>query len=267
VALPRTWRRPSLARTGIEKYAPPHTIDRTSDGSWQSSHLDTVKFLLEVVSNVDEGILFATFSPEQGLKWRRHLAAVQGAVRRWQSGGEGHLPFSYMGELYALLKLCPDEVVPKAARQLPFIGDDKLRESIARDIDSLEALVRDEEWKAATIIGGSVVEALLLDRLLDAGNAASAKAAEAAHVVAKDKGWPRVEDAEDWKLWKLIVVAKELKLISETVANVCDAARDFRNLIHPSKERAEAPCDRGTALAAVAAVENLVLTFNGSRLP
>lgn len=264
MSMPITWKRPSLARTAIEQKFPGHAIDATLHGAWDSSHLQSVKFLLDMLSNVDDRILFATLSPEQGLDWRRNLAAIQAAVRRWQSGAEAKLPFSHVVEMYGLLGHCPNEIVPKAEPRLTFIADAKFRTSIARDIDSLNAFVKDEEWKAATVIGGSVVEALLLDKLSNPATLVKAQAVEAAHVAAKEKYW-RAEALEDWKLWKLIVVAQEVGLIDENVAHVCDGARDFRNLIHPTKERSEAPCDRGTALAAVAAVENLVAVFGGSR--
>ncbi|SRR5713101_2682164 len=264
---PLTWRRPSLALKAIEQeFGGP--LNTNMDSVWRggSSELQKTSFLVDVISNVDERVLFATLSPEQGLEWRRCLTAINAAVRVWHRGSiDLTLPVQRFVDVYRLLKLCPDEIVPPAEARLTFLRDAKLRASIARDIHSLEALVLDEEWKSATVIGGSVVEALLLDGLLRGRNKAKAQAAEARHVTARDKGWTKAQPLDRWDLWKLIAVARELGLIDDTVANVCDGVRDFRNLIHAGRERAEAPCDKGTAAAAVAAVENLVAVFSGSR--
>lgn len=263
--MPVAWRRPSLARKAIEQRFPGHALDHKLTGSWSEGDLRTVKFLLEVLSNVDDRILFESLSPEEGLQWRWHLAGIQAAVRLWQGGGHSKVHFAEIVKIYKLLEKCPDQIAPKAGRRLTFILDPKLQTSIGRDIDSLEAFLKDEEWKAATVIGGSVVEALLLDRLLDPANFAKAQAAEAQHITNKDKGWAPQRSLDDWPLWKMIAVAHELMLIDETVTDVCDGARDFRNLIHPNKERAEAPCDKGTAFAVAAAVENLLAVFGGMR--
>jgi hypothetical protein len=63
----------------------------------------------------------------------------------------------------------------------------------------------------------------------------------------------------------MIVVARDVGLIDDLVAGVCDGARDYRNLIHAGAERARQPCDRGTALTAQAAVEALVQIFSGAQ--
>jgi hypothetical protein len=262
--LPNTWRRPSLALKAIEQeFGRPMDSD-VSGLTWDERELQKLKFLLDMLSNVDERILFATLSPEQSLDWRRRLAAIQSAVRRWQSHGGGIFEVQGIVVIYRLLKSCPDEIVPLAQARLTFIVDPKLQSSIARDCASLDALVLDEEWKAATVIGGSVVEALLLDALLHGGSAVKANAAETSRVANGERGWSK-GPLERWDLWKLIAVARELGLIDSKVANVCDGVRDFRNLIHAGRERAEAPCDKGTALAAAAAVENLLAVFSGSR--
>jgi len=261
--IPSTWARPSVARVHIEGLwkIPLENVA----GAWHPMHLAIVAGLLHVLSEVDNRVIYESLSAAEGVLWRQHFSAIASTVRRWESGGEAALDFAHAKALHGLLKKCPDEIVPVAMPRLTFITDPTLRASIARDIDSLDALMKDLEWKAVTVIGGSVVEALLLDWLLHGGNDAKARAEEAKHIAARDKGWKYTQPLDKWDLWKLIAVACDLSLITDTVANVCDGVRDFRNLIHAGRERAEAPCDRGTALAAVAAIENLVAVFSGGR--
>jgi hypothetical protein len=260
MALPTAWTRPSVARAYIEAMWPV-PINQVQ-GNWDSVHLETVAGLVEVLNHLDERVLYDRLTAKEGIVWRRHGSAIRAVVRRWENGGEGRLNYLHALALHGLLAKCPDEIVPRAAPRLTFIVDDKLRESIARDVDSLEGFLRDSEWKAATVIGGSVVEALLLAGLLDKRE--EAQAFEKERNAAEPRRW-RIEPLEDWKLWKMIAVAEAVGLINDVVARVCDGARDFRNLIHAGKERAEAPSDKGTAHAAVAAVENLLATFSGER--
>lgn len=233
------------------------------EGNWYPD-LATVAGVLEMLSHVDERVVFETLNVAQGIEWRQSLAAIRSAVRLGENGGEiRFLRASHAGTLHRLLGLCPEEVVPRAAPRLAFINDARFRESIARDVDSLDGLFRDGEWKAVTVIGGSVVEALLLAVLLDPANEPRATAEAARRFKEGDRRWEKTLDSLD--LWQLVELARHLRIIGNNVANVCDGARDFRNLIHPGRERAAAPCDKGTAQAALAAVENLLATFGGER--
>lgn len=76
-----------------------------------------------------------------------------------------NLPSRPISVIYELLADFPEEVAPRAVARLPFVQDAALRESIGRDVDSMEPLIRSEQWKAATVIGGSAIEAILLDAL------------------------------------------------------------------------------------------------------
>jgi hypothetical protein len=61
---------------------------------------------------------------------------------------------------------------------------------------------------------------------------------------------------EDWVLHEYLEVAVTTRLITEETRNQGRIAKDFRNLIHPGRAvKKAATCDRGTALAANAAVE------------
>jgi hypothetical protein len=223
--------------------------------------------LLEVVPHLDMRLLSQSLSSEQLLEWHITIADLRlHAVRVRRSISEGvWFHGSTVKRLHDLLALCPDTVEPQAESALSFIADPLLRRSVARDIDSLEVLLHDEEWKAATVIGGSIAEALLLAKLLEEPNATRAKELEAQHVQARKDGWRNKRPFDKWDLWKLVAVALELGLIDDKVAGACDGAREFRNLIHPGVERASAPCDKGTALLARAVVENLVAVFSGER--
>jgi len=60
------------------------------------------------------------------------------------------------------LQKCPDEAPSKSTRQLEFITDSSFRQTLGVDLGSVERALTNGEWKAATVLGGSVIEALLL---------------------------------------------------------------------------------------------------------
>ncbi len=64
--------------------------------------------------------------------------------------------------LHDLLSKCPDESPSPGTAELSFISDQALRESLRNDIDTIHRALSNSEWKGATVLAGSVVEALLL---------------------------------------------------------------------------------------------------------
>jgi hypothetical protein len=228
---------------------------------WDHRHLREVAGLLEILSTVDLGVLFEYLTPHEGLQWVQSLGAIRSVVQRWERDeGQIELRAETVYCCHRLLQKCPDKTIPPAAPRLRFVADAALRRSLARDVDSLEALLQGEQWKAVTVVGGSVVEALLLSRLLDPRHTADAKAHEAAH--AEEQKWSDDEPVPDWALPKMIAVAQGIGLIDDEVATVCQTTRHYRNVIQPGRERAATPCDRATAFAAVAAMESLIRTFS-----
>jgi hypothetical protein len=64
---------------------------------------------------------------------------------------------------------------------------------------------------------------------------------------------------ERWDLAEYIAVAEALTTIDVDTAQQARLAKNFRNLIHPGRaQRLAQVCDRGTALAALAAVAMVV---------
>jgi hypothetical protein len=127
-----------------------------------------------------------------------------------------------------------------------FIPNGVERTTLQNDISGVERAIHNGEWKAATVLAGSVIEALLLWALTQ-----DTKATLAATNVPKGKN-----DVGRWDLVDLIKVAHELKLITNNTAKQTDLARDFRNLIHPAvAERKKMFADRPTAFGAFASMD------------
>lgn len=190
------------------------------------------------------------------------LAAVRTAISRWQEQGKASLiyitAFNDLSPIFLIrqgLSSCPDEFPSPGTAALDFISDQELRESVRTDISTTNTALSNGEWKATTVLAGSVVEALLLWALQQHGLTDVLDAVGT--LVAKDilKRNPG-KNLETWDLHSYIEVAVELDLISVEAATQARLAKDFRNLIHPGRElRLGQTCDRGTALAALAAVE------------
>ena len=180
------------------------------------------------------------------------LESLRHSVGRWNARG-GDDPPSYIKDkspvaiVREMLSRCPDASPSPATNELAFVSDIALRANIRLDLSTASSALHNGEWKAATVLAGSAVEALLLWAI-------QANPSQLSALSVVPRGNP-----EDWALNDLINVAEQLGLIKGNTAIQARLAKNFRNLIHPGRaQRTQEVCDRGTALTAVAATELVV---------
>jgi hypothetical protein len=141
---------------------------------------------------------------------------------------------------------------------LTFISDADFRENLCNDISAANQALSNGEWKAATVLAGATVEALLFWALKQQSSTEISTAISnliSTSILSSDPG----NDIEKWSLHHLIEVANDLDTIKNTTADQARLAKNFRNLIHPGRAtRLGQICDRGTALSAIAAIEHVV---------
>jgi hypothetical protein len=149
-----------------------------------------------------------------------------------------------------------DDVVEAAVDRLAFVSEPALKAGLSRDLAAADSALDRGEWKSATVLAGSVVEALLLDVLLRcrALDEAGFLAAEKQHA-GKFQGKP----LEDWDLHHLTATATALNVVTKDTATACGLMKNFRNLIHPGRGlRLAQECNRPSALSAVGAMEHVI---------
>lgn len=156
------------------------------------------------------------------------------------------------------LSKCRDEALSVAAgAELTFLKDADLARTLAMDVGSVELALANGEWKAATVIGGSVIEALLLWAIGQRSAAVSA-AVTGALSAGKLKAKPD-SDPNRWLFFELIEVAHQLNEITDDTLNSVNPSRNFRNAIHPGRaQRTGIQCDRGMAHTTYGAVFNVI---------
>ena len=159
------------------------------------------------------------------------------------------------------LSRCPDEAPSQSVIELTFITDEQFRQTLAVDLGSAERALHGNEWKAATVLAGSVIEALLLWALQQHTaseiSTAVAKAAAAGKVSSSLPAADLV--SPDWALHQYIEVAYVIGEIKEHTANPCQEAKYYRNPIDPAAaERDKEKCTRGKAHGALGAVYSVI---------
>jgi hypothetical protein len=192
------------------------------------------------------------------------LESAKNALRTWNSGDSRHNlgPIQAFGDvnpfalIYRALLDCPDESPDPKTSELAFVNDPsdaELKDDLRIDISAAYTALSDGSWKAATVLAGSVMEALLLWRLKQ-----DVKKAESANNCPKGKGKKSLPLSK-WHLPHYIAVAEELNLIEPSTATLVKQAKDFRNLIHPGRsERLGQKCTRGTAHSTIDAMELVI---------
>lgn len=200
------------------------------------------------------------------------LGAMRAALTTWQGGGHpGHAstlhPMEALGgdhPVTAVLKIlreCPDEAAGEAVADFSFIEDEDARESLRIDASTAHRSLGNGEYKAATVLAGSVVEGLLLWAISQCDHSkrdAAAKQVSAVRKQSQRKPIPQL-DPEHWHLADYIDVAAQLKLIGAETQKALELAAEYRNLIHPGRVlRSGMDCSQGTALSALGAMERLI---------
>lgn len=100
----------------------------------------------------------------------------------------------------------------------------RIRHLLKRDYQDIQKCLEAECWKAAVILCGGCLEAILYDVL---------KQSEARALKTKKR---RKSAIEKWRLKNYIEVAADLGLITRGVGSFSHSLRDYRNLVHPLKE-------------------------------
>lgn len=212
-----------------------------------------------------------TLESEQYAEFVSSSATLRTLIQNWQTAGSyafhhisGFRRLSPIALIREALAKCHDEFPSTSISELTFIEDEDLRETLGRDIGAVNSAFSNLEWKAATVLAGSVIEALLLWALEKKPGEVQASVKR----LVDDKTFKSkpAADLNDWNLFLYSKVAADLKLLDGDTVSQVDLARDYRNLIHPGKVKRSQPCSRATAMTAVAAMERVKQDL-GKRFP
>lgn len=264
---------PSQVVDLIDRIFPWATQPQGKTEPLQFGHSRQVSVIVDYVEQVPpelislEGNEYAMFAAS--LSTLRHALEVwpiQGGIYV-VNGTPGFGEFNPIDLLRNALVKCADDAPRPDIAELTLIEDKDFRDSLRRDVSTAHTALINGEWKPATVIAGSVVEALLLWALqqrIATDIATSRRNLIATGQLSRDPG----NDLLSWGLHPLIEVASDLKILSGTTTDQCKIAKDFRNLIHPGRaERLKTRCTRGTALSAVAAMEHVIEDLVGGAIP
>jgi hypothetical protein len=205
--------------------------------------------VVQLVSEIPSELI--TLSGKDYSEFITSIQALTYALDRWLHRGGDEPPRSINRKspivvIRDLLKRCPDQRPSSSTAELTFINDADYRENVRNDISSAFNSFHNGEWKGATVLAGSAIEAMLLWAITNSGRLAS--------ISPQPKGIP-----QEWTLGTYIDLADKLNLIDKDTVIQTRQAQDFRNLIHPGRAiRLNSKCDRGTSLAALAAVEFVI---------
>lgn len=111
------------------------------------------------------------------------------------------------------------------------ISNSDLKELLKRDLKENALAVVTESYKSALVLSGSIIEAILLDRLSSTGKK-TFQIVKTSKIVNKN--------LEELDLNELLDAAKNNNLIDASLSHLSHGVRGFRNLIHPGVEKRKA---------------------------
>jgi hypothetical protein len=121
-----------------------------------------------------------------------------------------------------------------------FITDQEFRQDLEADYAELEVCAASEAWKAVHVLAGSIIEAVLVDYLVNV----------------KAQVDP---DPLQMGFDQLIAACKKAGVLGQTPADLSKALRNYRNLIHPGRKiRLNESVDKDGAVVAQALVRMIL---------
>jgi hypothetical protein len=239
----------------------PHAAKGIGSNSITASHSPKLRGILNLLKEIPSELLNLSASDYADLVLAR--STIETHLEIWTSRGNVGDMSNVKGRdavtiIRQSLALCPDEFPASSTTELLFIADPDLRESIRRDVGAVNMALHNAEWKAATVLAGATIEALLLWKIYEHQNKHEIDTALNA-VISSGRASKRSNDPDKWDLEHFIEVAAEMKFIESETRSAANLARNFRNLIHPGRaRRLKQRCDRGTTYSAVGALEHVI---------
>jgi hypothetical protein len=254
---------PSQAVAVIDQLFP-HAVQNKQNVALMTIHANKLRGVVELTKAIPGELL--VLEPAKYAVLVISVSAIKEQLKTWSSQGAvgamvpGKDHYDSITLIRQVLSLCPDEYPPPTTTELLFVVDPAVRDSLRRDIGAVNRSLNNSEWKAATVLGGAALEALLHWRL----GVSPPAWADITQAIAKLKAASRLTSnppasIDDWTLHQFICVAGELGLIEPDTITAAGVAKNFRNLIHPGAAvRSGQVCDRATAYSAVAALEHVL---------
>lgn len=116
-----------------------------------------------------------------------------------------------------------DQVIKKELIDFSFVNNSILKERLRKDYIEIKKSLQNDNWKAAVILCGSSIEALLYDCL--------------SHFEKEIESYiPSGRKIDELKLEQLINIARRCGFITIGVERFGHSLRDYRNLVHSIKE-------------------------------
>lgn len=124
-----------------------------------------------------------------------------------------------------------DDLAPDFA---PLVGNEEMRGILARRWHECRRCVNADAHLAAIVMMGGLLEALFVARANKMPDKTPLINATSAP---KDKSTGKTQNYQEWMLDSYIKVGQELRWITESARDVADVLKEYRNYIHPEKER------------------------------
>jgi hypothetical protein len=151
------------------------------------------------------------------------LNRMRTAISGWQGGRSYTLKYVQGYDSQDLITLVrqvlddrPDELPSSDTAELSFIEDQAIRENLRIDISAMNRALSSGEWSAATVLAGSILEALLLWVLHRQDE--EKRETAIANAVKKAGVKKPPTNLEKWDLHRFIEVAAEGEVISADTA-------------------------------------------------
>jgi hypothetical protein len=170
-----------------------------------------VEGVIAVLDAVRSDLL--TLDPGDYADFVAELAIIRSRPALWLANPKMGRSGRQIQRIRALLTKCPDDIADADSHELSFIADTAIRESLRLDVSHANRAREAGHWKAATVLAGSVMEAVLLWALnkkeKKMPGTASAAVVKLKLIVKKDSS------LNDWGLHRYVALAGALGMISD----------------------------------------------------
>jgi hypothetical protein len=242
----------------------PHAARGGGAGELQAGHSPQLTGIVSLVKAIPPELI--SVSTDDYAEFVLAISTIEYHLSVWISRGNvGSMSLVHKSDAISVLRRvlakCSDEFPPPATTELLFIRDDALRDSIRRDLGAADRAFRNSEWKAATVLAGAAIEALLLWKLQEPPRTSTEvlDAAKKLAAAATPKRREPRNDINNWGLEDYIPVAEHFTILKGDTPTAVRLAQNFRNLIHPGRAiRRQQTCDRATAHSALGALDHVI---------